>query len=208
METIDLSNQSDYNYEPHGSLYIKRDPDQSFIPKFAKSGDVGLDLPVKINIDQAKFTQSGEVKDRLRNPMLYPDVKEFVYPNGTSDDPNPFLLVPPMGWAEIPTGISIKLPDDAWGMIKSRSSTGWKKHLEVIIGTIDTGYVGLLGTLVYNPNTSPVKVYEYDPVTGKGDCLSQLILIPVYPLKKMFLVDRLPVTVRGKTGFGSTSLGT
>jgi deoxyuridine 5'-triphosphate nucleotidohydrolase len=207
VETIDLTGQPNFDFEPHGSLYVKRDPDQLFTPKFAKSGDVGLDLPVKINIDQAKFAKMGEERDRLRNPMLYPDVKEFIYPDGTKDDPYPFLFVPPMGWAEIPTGISIKLPDDAWGMIKSRSSTAWKKHLEVIIGTIDPGYVGLLGTLVYNPNTSPVKVYEYDPIAGKGDCLSQLILIPVYPLIKMFLVDKLPKTARGKTGFGSSSLG-
>jgi dUTPase len=204
MDTINLCGQQ-VDFKPHGELYVRRDPDQDFIPRFAKPLDVGIDLPVKINVDQAKFTKSHEEVDRLRNPMLYPDVKEFIYPDGSKDDQRPFMLVPPFGWAEVPTGISIKLPDDAWGLVKTRSSTGWKRHLDVILGTIDPSYVGLLGTLVYNPNSYPVKIYEYDPKTGKGDCLSQLILIPVYPLDRIVLTSYLPKTVRGKTGFGSTN---
>ncbi len=136
--------------------------------------------------------------------MLYPDLKQYVFPKGVEGDPHPFLEVPALGWAEIPAGLSVKLPDDAWGYIKTRSCTAWKQHLIVSASTIDPGYTGLLGTLVYNPNFFPVRVYEYDSKTGKGDKLSQLILIPIYPLSKIVMVDTLPETERGDTGFGSS----
>jgi dUTP pyrophosphatase len=208
-ETLDLTKANPI-FSPEGELYVKRDPDQSYIPHFAKDGDVGLDLPVKIVVDLIKFdTDSGPNAwqggpDRLRSPMLYPDLKHFVYPNGVPADPHPFLEVPALGWAEIPSAISVKLPDDAWGLIKTRSCTAWRQHLIVSVSTIDPGYVGLLGTLVYNPNFVPVRVYEYDPKTKFGDRLSQLILIPRYPLKRIILVNQLPETERGKTGFGSS----
>jgi len=207
VQTIDMTGKK-YEFEPTGNLYVKRDIDQTFIPRFAKELDVGIDLPVKIHIDRVKFTASGEEPDKLRYAMLHPDLRHYIFENGDPyrGEPRPYLYVPPKGWAELPSGISIKLPDDAWGLIKNRSSTGWCKHLEVEPSTIDPGYTGLLGTLVFNPNDTPVKVYEYDPKTKQGDCLSQLILIPTYPLKNILLVDELPKTKRGSTGFGSSAI--
>jgi dUTPase len=184
-----------------GQLFVKRDPDQSFIPGFAKDGDVGLDLPVKISIDHIKFAEAGDEPGRLRSPMLYPDLQHYI----NLDNGNPYLEIPAFGWAEIPSGFAVKIPDDAWGLIKTRSGTAWKRHLHVSVSTIDPGYTGLLGTLVHNPNQHPVRVFEYDPETGEGDCLSQLILIPRYPLHSLVLVDQLPETERGDSGFGSTT---
>jgi dUTPase len=198
-----LGVEKEYPSNP-GTLLVRRDPDQDFYPRFAKKGDVGIDLPVKININLIKFAKGKRTPGKLRAVMTHPDLKHYVYPNGTEEDPHPFLEVPSLGWAEIPAGISVKLPDDAWGLVKTRSCTAWKQHLIVSTSTIDPGYTGLLGTLVYNPNYFPVRVYEYDPKTGKGDKLSQLILIPVYPLQKIVIVDNLPETERGDTGFGSS----
>lgn len=194
-----------YDFERTGNLYVRQDPDQTFTPKFAKQLDVGLDLPVKINIDEIKFANAGENPDRLRSCILYPDLRHYIYPDGSKDDPHPFLEVPAHGWAEIPTGLRIKLPDDAWGFLKSRSSTNWKMHLIIDGSTIDPGYTGQLGVLVYNPNSYPVRVHEYDPKTGLGDRVAQLILVPVYDLKSIVLVDELPETSRGITGFGSST---
>jgi len=206
MEIENLSGES-YSFIPFGNLYIKRDPDQQYIPNFAKELDVGLDLPVKINVDQARFQENGDKSSNLRSPLLYPDLKHYINPDGTPDDPQPWLEVPAMGWAEVPCGLSIKLPNDAWGSLQARSSTLWKKHLICIGTTIDPGYTGPLGVLVYNPNTRPIRIYEYNNVTNKGDKLGQLILIPTYPLKKIVLVDELPITSRGETGFGSSGMG-
>lgn len=206
MEVINHIGQ-EYEFVNRHNLYVKQDPDQIFIPRFAKDLDVGLDLPVKINIDRVKFAEKDSLPDKLRNPLLYPDLKHYINPDGTKDDPTPWLEVPAMGWAEVPCGISIKLPDDAWGLLHARSSTIWKKHLICIGTTIDPGYTGQLGVLVHNPNNRPVRVYEYNPVTKSGDKLGQLILIPVYPLKAVILVDELPKTNRGATGFGSSGSG-
>lgn len=205
MDVQDLTESEVFGKPSHGELWLRRDPDQLFIPKFAKAGDVGLDLPVKIIVDRIKFGERGQKPGKLRSPMLHPELLHFIFPKGQGDIKTPFLEIPAFGWAEIPSGLSIKLPDDAWGLVKTRSSTAWKKHLIVSTGTIDPGYTGLLGTLVYNPNQIPIRVFEYDPQTGEGDCLSQLILIPRYPLEKLVLVNDLPETERGQTGFGSTT---
>ena len=78
MEIIDKRNVDNYDFIPHGHLYVKQDPDQTFIPGFAKPLDVGLDLPVKINIDRAKFAEANETPSKLRNPMLYPELKHLL----------------------------------------------------------------------------------------------------------------------------------
>ena len=205
---IDLKN-CQWEYKPQGHLYIKQDPDQAYIPKFGKIGDAGLDLPVKINIDHMKFGK--ETPDKLRFPMLYPQKaycsgqwREFVFPDGVPGDSRPCVDIPPEGWAEIPSGLSVKLPDDSWGFLKSRSGSCWHHHIIIIESCIDNGWIGELGTLVYNPTHYPVRVYEYDPKTGKGNKLAQLIIVPKYHLNAIMLVDHLPHTSRGKTGFGSS----
>ena len=73
--------------------------------------------------------------------------------------------------------------------------------------TIDPGYTGPLGVLVYNPNNRPIRVYEYNVNTKTGDKLGQLILNHVYPLKTVILVNELPSTDRGVTGMGSSGMG-
>ena len=207
MEIIDKRNVDNYDFIPHGHLYVKQDPDQTFIPGFAKPLDVGLDLPVKINIDRAKFAEANETPSKLRNPMLYPELKHYISPEGSKDDPHPWLEIPSFGWAEVPCGLSLKLPDDSWGYLSSRSSTIWKKHLMILPCTIDPGYTGPLGVLVYNPNNRPIRVYEYNVNTKTGDKLGQLILNHVYPLKTVILVNELPSTDRGVTGMGSSGMG-
>lgn len=195
---------NDYKFEESGSLYLKQDPDQSFILRYAKPLDVGMDLPVKILVDEVKFTEAGEEKDKLRDVHLQPSLRHYIFPNGVDGDNRPFFEVPAHGWAEIPSGLSVKLPNDAWGMFTGRSSTGWNKRLQTNLGVIDPGYIGRLGTLVFNPNNIPIRVYEYDPEKKTGDRLAQMILIPKYDLKKIVLVDKLPDTERGNTGFGSS----
>jgi len=203
--TVDMTGKQAPLFEKTGHLYVKRQLDQDYWPKFAKAFDVGLDLPVKININRIKLTNSGEEIDRLREPMLYPDLRQYIFPEGSKDEPLPYLEIPALGWAEVPAALAVKIPDDAWGLLMGRSWSNWRKHLIVRESVIDPGYIGLLGTLVWNPNTSPVRVREFCNKTGQGDKLGQLILIPRYNLEKVVLVDELPQTERGDTGFGSSS---
>lgn len=163
------------------TLKAKYDPGIDWRLNYAKPGDVGLDLVIKI-----------------AGSLVLPDgYAHYVKPEGDATDPKPWLEVPPMGYAEIETGVKVKIPEDAWAIITGRSSTSWKRRLIVIQGIIDTGYTGYLRTLVYNPNHVPVRVHE-------GDRLAQLIMVHKYHVDKIETVDELPVTVRGESGFGSS----
>jgi dUTP pyrophosphatase len=153
---------------------------------YAKPGDVGLDLPVIINPKNERF-----------KPRIKPHRHYYIAPNGSDDDPQPWIDIPPLGKAEISTGLRVKVPEDSWANIKSRSSTGWKKGLNVFEGVIDSGYTGPLFVLVFNPNSEPVRIHE-------GDRIAQLIIIPKYPLTSIVKTGDLPNTERGDSGFGSS----
>jgi len=169
-----------YDQDTLMALY---DEDVDWRLHYAKPGDVGLDLPVKI--DGSK--------------VLPEDFSHFIKPNGDESDSTPWLEVPPGGFAELEVGIKVKLPDNAWGMVTGRSSTAWKKRLITIQGIIDSQYTGYLRTLIYNPNNVSKRIYE-------GDRLSQLIIVPKYDLKSIEQVDELPDTERAESGFGSTGI--
>jgi dUTP pyrophosphatase len=161
-------------------LYVKYDPaliEYGFKLAPAKAGDVGLDLPVVMD-------------ERLKiDPFMnyYINFKErwFDIPGG--------------GSAEVPCGLSIKTPSDAWANIKSRSSTMWKRKLHISEGVIDSGYIGPLYVLVHNPNAHPIRIHEFDR-------LAQIIVLPKYNYGYTHIVgtEKLPSTERGDTGFGSS----
>lgn len=183
LHVHDLANKHQWTF--NGSLwYVVEEGDWTL--KHSKPGDVGFDLPVIVN-----------AKNDAYKPKVLPYKSYYIAPNGDSEDPVPYIDIPPEGSAEISTGLRIKLPDDAWGSVRPRSSTGWKKRLNVFEGTIDSGYVGPLFALVFNPQQVTVRVHE-------GDRLAQLVLVPKYHLGNVVRRTSLPDTDRGSTGFGSS----
>ena len=191
------------DYQGQGVLYVKYEQqtkDMGFNLQYAKPGDVGLDLPVVMSKDDPKFKITPH-----RDYLINWEEKWFD--------------IPAHGMAEVPCGLSVKVPDDAWANIKPRSSTGWKRRLLVYEGVIDSQYVGPLYILVQNPNSSPARIHE-------GDKLAQLIIMPKYntyyyeqlnsPMGigchekctqrgiGIEQAEQLPETVRGATGFGSS----
>jgi len=174
-----------------GKLLAQYDKDCDWVLAYAKSGDVGLDLPIRI---RGSIVAMG-IGDNQNLESQH--LEHFVKPDGDVTDPTPWLEVPPGGYAEIETGVRVKCPDDAWAIITGRSSTAWKRRLIVIQGIIDSGYIGYLRNLVFNPNPVPKRVHE-------GDRLAQLIVLPKYPISNIIGVDELPSTERGESGFGSS----
>jgi len=162
-------------------LLAQYDQDIEWRLSYAKLGDVGLDLPIRV---------AGSVVQPI-------EFSHLIKPNGDVDDTTPWLEVPPGGYAEIETGVRVKVPDDAWALITGRSSTAWRQRLVVVQGVIDSGYTGYLRTLVYNPSNIIKRVHE-------GDRLAQLIVLKKYELDCIEAVDELPETQRGDSGFGST----
>jgi dUTP pyrophosphatase len=113
---------------------------------------------------------------------------------------NETITLAPDKSAMIPAGISVKLDDHSFGLVWPRSSTFKKRGIFVVNGLIDPGYTGPLFTMVWHPNLDgmdrPILIEPWER-------LSQLIIIEK-PKVKIKIVDKLPKTVRGDRGFGSS----
>lgn len=95
----------------------------------------------------------------------------------------------------IKTGVSVKLPNGFWAEIRSRSSTT-KNGIFVVSNTIDNGYIGELFVDVVNTSGREIEIEV-------GDRVAQLVMFKSY-CPEIMLVEALPSTERGETGFGST----
>lgn len=107
-------------------------------------------------------------------------------------------VVEPGAFIDIPCGVSVQLPEWAFGQIVGRSSTLRKRGLMVNPGVIDAGYRGPLFAGVWNMTDEPVKVL-------KGERIAQLLVMyngtRAVEVKR---VDELESGTRGNAGFGST----
>lgn len=108
------------------------------------------------------------------------------------------ILVPAKGSMDVPTGVSVAIPEGYWGLIIGRSSTWFKRGLLVVQGVIDRGWRGELFVAVYNTTNADVQV-------SKGDRLAQLVVLPAWPGTTM-PTEELPWHERGLRGFGSTGM--
>jgi dUTP pyrophosphatase len=110
--------------------------------------------------------------------------------------PDEPIVLQPGDRRDIPSGQCICLPHTLGAFIMGRSSTYFRLGLEVIVGTIDSGYTGELRTMVLNRTQQPVTITN-------GQRLGQVLFFPaVRP--RLVPVDVFPATDRGTDGFGST----
>ena len=98
----------------------------------------------------------------------------------------------------VPTGISIAMSDDYEIQIRPRSGLAAKKNISILNtpGTIDSDYRGEIKIILFNHGSS-----EF--VINNKDRVAQMILTPVQKME-LEVVENLPDTLRGKSGFGST----
>tara|TARA_B100001093_G_scaffold247684_1_gene237099 strand:+ start:52 stop:489 length:438 start_codon:yes stop_codon:yes gene_type:complete len=98
----------------------------------------------------------------------------------------------------IPTGLSVAFSENYEIQIRPRSGLAAKKNISILNtpGTIDSDYRGEIKVIIYNHGDS-------DFVVNNGDRIAQMILTPVIKMK-LEETDKLPETIRGKSGFGST----
>ena len=98
----------------------------------------------------------------------------------------------------IPTGLSIAIPEDLEIQIRPRSGLAAKSSISVLNtpGTIDSDYRGEIKIILFNHGDKKFTVKNKDRV-------AQMVIAPI--LKADFEeVDKLPDTIRGIGGFGST----
>jgi dUTP pyrophosphatase len=110
------------------------------------------------------------------------------------------VRIPAHQWALVPTGIKIEIPEGYVGLVHPRSGLALKQGITVLNtpGTIDAGYRGEVGVVLYN--ASPI-----DFTAKVGDRIAQLVIQKV-ETANFKIVDALTDTDRGLGGFGSTGV--
>ena len=108
------------------------------------------------------------------------------------------ITINPGKTAMIPTGIAVAIPKNYEIQIRPRSGLAAKKGISVLNtpGTVDADYRGEIKIILINLGK---KLF----VVKSGDRIAQMILCPVTK-GKFKEVRKLPKTIRGKGGFGST----
>ena len=99
----------------------------------------------------------------------------------------------------VPTGVAIALPEGYVALVHPRSGLAARHGLSIVNtpGTIDAGYRGEVKVLLVNLDpTEPIEL-------RRGDRVAQLVLQRVEQAR-FVEVDRLPGSVRGDGGYGST----
>lgn len=111
------------------------------------------------------------------------------------------ITLPPGQRATVGTGVSIALPAGFVAFIVPRSGLAAKHGITVVNspGTVDAGYRGEIKVTLLNTDSSDS--FEI----AKGDRIAQMIVMPVTQAR-FIPVEKLPVSERGESGFGSTGL--
>lgn len=100
----------------------------------------------------------------------------------------------------IKTGLSIAVPEGYELQIRSRSGLANKNGVFVLNspGTVDAGYRGEIGIILFNAGDETV-------IIKKGDRIAQGVIAPIIRAE-LIEVDDLDETNRSKDGFGSTGI--
>ena len=108
------------------------------------------------------------------------------------------LVLEPGKVSIVPTGLFLELPVGYEAQIRPRSGLAAKHCIAVLNspGTVDAGYRGEVGSILFNAGTVPFEI-------RRGDRISQMV-IAALPDVKLIEADQLSDTDRGTGGFGST----
>ena len=95
------------------------------------------------------------------------------------------------------TGVAIEIPNDWAGLVVPRSGLGTKKGMRIknTVGLIDSDYRGFIKITCTFTETFWLESYER---------IAQMTIVPHYPLYNFNVVDELPDTDRGESGFGDS----
>ena len=108
------------------------------------------------------------------------------------------LVITPNTTVLVPTGLFLEIPPGYEAQIRSRSGLALKNGLSLpnAPGTIDAGYRGEVGIIMYNRGEVPFQV-------RRGDRIAQMVISKL-PEVELVEVEELDESSRGTGGFGST----
>jgi dUTP pyrophosphatase len=112
------------------------------------------------------------------------------------------VMLEPGERAVVGTGVAIALPDGYVAFVVPRSGLAFKHGITIVNapGTVDAGYRGEIRVSLLN--TDAREAYRIE----QGDRIAQLVVMPV-SRARFVEVERLPGSLRGEGGFGSTGFG-
>lgn len=108
------------------------------------------------------------------------------------------MIIEPGKVALVPTGLMIELPPGYEAQVRPRSGLALKSGIGVLNGpgTIDAGYRGEVGSILFNFSDRPFEI-------RRGDRISQMVIAKLADVH-LEPAARLSETGRGSGGFGST----
>jgi dUTP pyrophosphatase len=112
------------------------------------------------------------------------------------------VVIPPSGFARVPTGLALTLPQGFEGQVRPRSGLAAKHGVTVLNapGTIDADYRGEIQVLLVNHGRESFTITS-------GDRIAQLVVAPVARVHvEAIEAAELDETTRGAGGFGSTGV--
>lgn len=108
------------------------------------------------------------------------------------------LTVPVNKSTLVPTGVFIELPVNYEAQVRPRSGLALKHNITLTNspGTIDAGYRGEVGVIMFNHGPEEFAV-------RRGDRIAQMVIAEL-PEVELQIAETLSISDRGEGGFGST----
>ena len=138
----------------------------------------------------------------LKFKRIHPDavLPAYAHPSDAGMDIRSVadMTIPARGRALVPTGLVVLLPPLYEAQVRPRSGLALKHGITVLNtpGTIDSGYRGEIGVILFNSS-------DVDFQVKKGDRVAQVVIAPVtQPVIEE--AQEIDETDRGAGGFGST----
>ena len=138
----------------------------------------------------------------LKFKRIHPDaaLPAYAHPGDAGMDVKSTadITIPAGGRSLVPTGLVMMLPPMYEAQVRPRSGLALKHGVTVLNtpGTIDSGYRGEVGVILFNSSDSDFHV-------AKGDKIAQIVIAPV-TRADIVETDSVDDTDRGTGGFGST----
>jgi dUTP pyrophosphatase len=129
-------------------------------------------------------------------------VPGYAHPGGADLHAAEAVVLEPGQRATVGTGVAIALPDGYVAFVVPRSGLAFRHGITIVNapGTVDAGYRGEIKVALLN--TDARAAYRIEP----GDRIAQLVVMPV-SRARFVEVEKLPGSLRGEGGFGSTGFG-
>lgn len=108
-------------------------------------------------------------------------------------------VIPRRGYGKVRTGLAAIIPAGYELQLRPRSGLQCNKGIVGAFGTIDNGYRGEIGVVLYNHTDAPFYVEV-------GDRVAQLVPMQVRQFQIMEHTGDMPASERGEAGFGSSGI--